>query len=134
MMTLAGTERPTVPAPSGVRRSGVRNMRNMVYGDARGREFWKRRNAQTLTDEPLDAAAPALFLRQGKRYGMPLGARAGGATDPVDVIPRMRGQVVIQHELDPLDVNAPRGDVRRDEHPVLSRFESFQGIPALGER
>ena len=57
--------------------------------------------------------------------------RAAGASDPVHVIFRMLGHIVIDDVTDSCDVEAARRDVGRYHHFILAALESLQRFDAL---
>ena len=59
-------------------------------------------------------------------------SRPAGAADPVDVGLRNVREVVVDHAGEPLDVQAPGGDVGGHQHPDLPGLEAGQGGLAGG--
>jgi hypothetical protein len=65
---------------------------------------------------------------------MARGAGAPGAADAVHVILGVVRKIVVDDELDPLHVNAARGDVGRHEHAIFPVLEPVERLAALAER
>ena len=107
---------------------------NSFHRLALRRQFRQGRDAKIFPDEPLNAPHLAFFLGQDERYGVALFTGAGRASDAVDVILRMPRKIIVQHKLNTDDVNAPRGDVGRDQNPVPAGFEAVKSVAALSER
>ena len=59
---------------------------------------------------------------------------AAGAADTVDIIFRIIRQVVVDHQFDPLDINAACGNISRHQNAVLTAFKTFQSFFALPQR
>src|ERR1700722_2843305 len=59
---------------------------------------------------------------------------AGGAADAMDIIFSVRRQIIIQNELNPLHVDAARGDIRCDKDAIFAVAESVERFTALVKR
>jgi hypothetical protein len=73
----------------------------------------------------------ARLLVGHERYAHPTGARAGGASDAVDVILTRAGNVVVDYVCDPRNVDPARGDVCRHERVHRPGLEARQRAFAL---
>ena len=81
-------------------------------------------------DELLDGGEQRLVLVAHDRDRLAFHARAAGAADAVHVVLRHVGHVEVDHVGQRLDVEAPRRDVRGDEHAHLVGLEALQGLDA----
>ena len=88
---------------------------------ARVVEIGHRHARQSLADRLLDRAQIVLFFRSDERERVAVRLRARGTADAVDVVLRHVRHVEVHDVAERLDVDAARGDVGRDEHPVLRR-------------
>ena len=75
---------------------------------------------------------PALLLFADERHGTARGRRAGRTADTVDVILGIVRHVVVEHQADVLDVDAPGDDVRGDEYLDLVVLEIEHHLLTLG--
>ena len=71
------------------------------------------------------------FLAARERERVANVLRAAGASDPVHVIFRMLGHIVIDHVTDSGNVQAARGNIGRDHHFVFAALESLQRFDAF---
>ena len=88
--------------------------------------------ADVALDELLDLMEPALLLFADERHGTARGRRAGRTADTVDVILGIVRHVVVEHQADVLDVDAPGDDVRGDEYLDLVVLEIEHHLLTLG--
>ena len=65
---------------------------------------------------------------------MPFAAGPSRPPDPMNVILRLRRQVVIQHQFDSRHIDPPRYDIRRHQNAVFTRFKSVQRLAPLAQR
>jgi len=94
------------------------------FAMARGAAVFAR---QRDPDQPLDVAQIAHLLRSGdQRDRGAVGAGARGAADAMDIGFRHVREVEIHHMADAVDVDAPRGDVGRDQGANLAGPERRQ--------
>ena len=70
-----------------------------------------------------------LAVHQGESITDILGAAR--PADPMDVIFRMLGHIVIDHVAHAGDVESARGDVGRDHHFIFAALETFQRFDAF---
>ena len=56
---------------------------------------------------------------------------AAGAADAMDIILRVHGEIVIDDMRNAVHINAARGDVGGDQHPVIAFLEPVEGLNAL---
>ncbi len=76
----------------------------------------------------------ARFVGRRERDRAAFEAGPARAADAMDVILALVRQIEIHDDLDPLDVDAARRDIRRDENPVESSLDSVQRVAALALR
>ena len=55
-----------------------------------------------------------------------------GPAYPVDVTPRLVGQIIVYDQLDTLDIDTPCRDIRSHQDAVLTRSEAVEGLLPLG--
>ena len=93
-----------------------------------GLEAGDHGSRQRPLDQPLDVAQELVLVDADERDGLARGARATGAPDPMDVIVRHVGQVVVDDVRQLVDVDAARRDVGGDEH-LQARVLEFRQRP-----
>ena len=86
---------------------------------------------ETLPEHPLGVPHPGAIFAGHEGHGPTGGAGATGPPDPVRVGLRRARHVVVDDIVDPCDVDAARGDVRRDQHVVLPLAEPAHRALAL---
>ena len=89
------------------------------------------RKGQGHSHEPFDLSDMIPLVRHGKADRVPRIARPAGPADPVDIILRLVRQIVIDHQLNPRDIDASGRDIRRDKYAVFPVPEALQGFPPL---
>src|SRR5262249_30759675 len=94
------------------------------YGDPR----------QPPPDRALDRAQIAFLFRRHERERRAGQFGACGASDAVDVVFRLRRHVEVDHVAERRHVDAARGDVGRDQHPIAPALEPFERLRALRRR
>src|SRR6266571_8443839 len=104
--------------------------------DPRGRrrtvvEIREGDSGDRAAEDSLDRADVGFLLRRDEGDRLADRLHAGRAADPVDVVRRDCGHVVVDDVRDAFDVDAPRRDVRRDEDLMPSGAESFERRLAL---
>src|SRR5208282_6601165 len=82
-------------------------------------------------EESLDPRKVALLLRRYEGDRVALALRPGGAPDAMDVRLGFVGHVVVDDVADPFDVQASRGDVRRNQEAVGALAEVVERADAL---
>ena len=98
------------------------------------REFGNFCEWECDAHQALDGADVIALFGHSERDGVASGSGTCGAADAMDVIRGNGRQIIIQNELDPLHVDATRGDVRRDKHAIFSIAETFERFTALIQR
>ncbi len=86
---------------------------------------------EAAADEALERAQGAVIIRSDEADRVADGQGPARAADPVDVILRVHGKVVIDDVRDAVDIDAAGGDVGSHEDPDLAGFEFLQGAEAL---
>ena len=71
-------------------------------------------------DHVFDLAHFGSLIRRRDRDRMPLMPGPRGSADPVHIIFRIFGKIVIDHELNARNVDSSRGNIGCDQHAVLS--------------
>ncbi len=74
-------------------------------------------------DETFERAQRAVVIRRHKADGVSHRVGAPRATNAVNVVFRMAGEIVIDHVRDAVHVNASGRDIRRHQHSHRARFE-----------
>lgn len=88
---------------------------------------------QLRVAERLDKVGGVLVVSGGEEgNGGAVGAGAAGAAATVDVLLEVVGGVVVDDEAEVADVEASRGDARRDEHAAHAGFEVTDDALAVG--
>ena len=82
-------------------------------------------------DETLERTQRSLIFRRNEADRITDGMRAAGASDAMDIILRVHREIVIHHMRDPIDIDAARGDIGRDQHAHRARLEIFQSAQPL---
>ena len=72
-----------------------------------------------------------MIIGSQKADGFAHGLGPSCSADPMHIVFRMSGKVVVDHMRDPLHVNSPGGDVSGDQHPDPAIFEIMQGAQTL---
>ena len=108
------------------RRAGQLHPPRAEIGDGR-----HRLDLDLLLGLMLDVAEQPVLARLGERDGDPFPSGASRAPDPVHVPFRGRGDVVVDHVRDVPHVEAPRGDVGRDQQVGLVGAERFHHAIAM---
>src|SRR6266700_1856431 len=78
--------------------------------------WWRHLTLQRRTDGCLDRPQLGAVLRADQRHGHSRLAGAARASDAMDVDLRLKRQFEVHHQVQPFDVEATRGDVRRHQH------------------
>lgn len=79
-------------------------------------------------DQFLNRTQKCQFIITTKRQGLSALARAGGASNPVDVGFRLHWKVEVNHQGDIFDVDAAGGDIGGDEHWQVAIAEAIEGF------
>ena len=82
------------------------------------------REYDALADQTLDVAYFAALIRRHERDRFSYLTGTSGASDTVDVIPRVIRDIKIKDKLNAGHVNAARRYIGCDKDPVFSRLES----------
>ena len=89
---------------------------------------------QWSTHEALDIADPAGLIGTREGNSASFSPSATGAANAVNVIRGVIGEIEIDDEGNPGDVDTPGRNVGGHKHAVAAGLKSFQGLAALGER
>ena len=94
-------------------------------------EVGQRHPGQRFAHGALDR--PEVCFLLGRHEGVGLARRFGaaGPADAMDVVIRHRRHIEIDHVAEGFDVDAARGDVGGDEHPVLAALEPRKRLGPL---
>ena len=103
----------------------------MSVGEALEGHLGMLGNGQGRPHQPLEIFNVCPLVRSGKADRVPRVARPAGPADPVDIILRLVRQIVIDHQLNPRDIDASGRDIRRDKYAVFPVPEALQGFPPL---
>jgi hypothetical protein len=77
------------------------------------------------TDKLFQQTQLALIFRRDKTDRVTHRMGATRSANPVNVILRVHGKVVVNHVRDAIDINAARGDIGGHKHAHRSRFKIF---------
>src|SRR3974390_22923 len=115
--------------PLGIAAVGMMMMRRGFVRAGLPRPPVGRRDAHP--DQTLDIAQISALLVIAERDRGAFGARARRAPDAVHVAFRHVRQIVVDHMADAVDVDAPRGDVSRDQRSQFAGAEGAEHALAL---
>ncbi len=126
---------PAGPVPSPcTSASGDRAAYRLRVGETLEGHLGMLRNGQDYSHHPFDISDVGPLIRHRKADRVPRVARPAGTTDPVDIILRLIRKIVIDHQLNPRDIESSGRDIRGDEYAVFAAPEAFQGLPPLSQR
>ena len=84
-----------------------------------------RRQGNGLTKQLFDRAPLQMIFGGDETGRLPCRIHTRCSTDPMDVVLRTVGQIVVNDMSDVGDIDATRGDIRRDQNAKRPALKSF---------
>lgn len=115
--------------------TGVRIMLQGLIGVmSRHGESGIRLHRVFLSRKPFNSSKHFAVFAHDERDGVPAQPGSSGAADTMYVVTGVARNIVIDHMGNPVDIDAARCDIRRDEHAEFSFPESLERFHTLGLR